>query len=67
MALTSVLKKWDAGYNQLLDLFSLPTLKSRRLYLRFACYFKLYAFFFLLMLLYLILVLLIILDLFLYL
>ena len=32
--------QWDAGYNELLDLFNLPTLKERRIHLKLGLLFK---------------------------
>ena len=33
-------KQWDAGYNELLDMFRLPSLQNRRLYIKLCYLFK---------------------------
>jgi len=33
-------KQWDAGYNELLDLFRLPSLQNQRLYMKLCYLFK---------------------------
>ena len=33
-------RQWDAGYNELLDLFNLPTLEERRIHLKLGLLFK---------------------------
>ena len=33
-------QQWDAGYNELLDMFRLPSLQNRRLYIKFCYLFK---------------------------
>ena len=39
-ALKMCLKKWDIGYQELLDLSQLPTLENRRLYLKLCTLYK---------------------------